>query len=102
MRGLRYEGYEPLDINPKPSFWYEGGMENEMFHTDVMTVYRKYSECINKNTEREWWVITPFKPKGAVIDKNNFKRLVKWGVGMSRNDVDNGYEWDFKEHRAIR
>lgn len=101
---MKYTDYEDVNAFVVPMYRYIEGKSKEEWWVDSQNcMYYTFQETdkeFDLINGRKWWLISPMKPKGTVITKDN-RNLIKWIVDFSSEDDDMDKEWDFKNHKPI-
>lgn len=88
----------------RPCYTYKEDDDHEdTWIDDQNAEYNLYND-VDKDTGlidgKKWWMISPYKPKGSVVTKENEKELLSWRVSDSYDGSDIDKEWNFKEHKV--
>ena len=98
--------YETLKCFAVPCYVYKENDKHEHFWVDFQNAIYYFFEDEEEGDQnavmkdgRKHWLISPVKPKGITINKDN-ENLVRWIVDYGPKE-DLHKEWDFDNHCAI-
>lgn len=97
---MKDKTYIPINGFVIPAYLYTEGNDKEQYWVDTQQLYVCLDDYLNE-IDKDWWVISPFKPKGEIVTDKNQKELVKWCVYESSINDDFGKKWDFENHKPI-
>ena len=81
--------YRYIEGEDKPRYWVDS--QNCMYYTYKNDEYDNKSGLI---LGKNWWIISPYKPTGTIITKEN-ENLINWFIDDSSVPTDIDYQWDF-------
>lgn len=100
---MQYINYEILNNEIRQCYRYIEGESIEKGFADEQNCLYLTDKLSDENLKingKQYWIISPYKPKNIFINENN-QNLIKWFVSDCTNEEDLDKLWDFTIHKPL-